>query len=275
MKRTYTLLGIILVVLGIALAAYKLYPVKSNVTTAPLGAVAYTCDAGKSFTATFSDASVALTLSHGRTLTLPQVMSGSGIRYELGAIALVGKGSDAFIEENGTQTFANCIVNASGAMATTTTTTKTFTDNGNTFSFAYSPDLNASGAGIGYTQEWMSNATTTGLVLAKLTLPKSFQPNTNFSEAKLTVGTSADPSAIASCLTDTTGTSVNKSTVIINGTTFTKFVGSDAGAGNLYQTTSYHTTNIGNYSPDQGIKEYDSAKVNAVLDSVVQSFRFL
>ncbi|MDB5189807.1 MAG: hypothetical protein JWN49_133 [Parcubacteria group bacterium] len=292
MKRTYTSLAIILLVLIVAVVAYMLYPVKQNepAVITPSGAVAYTCDSGKTFTATFSDTDVALTLSDGRSLTLPHVMSGSGIRYEQGNVVLVGKGSDAFIEENGAQTYVNCVVNAAAPVTTTTTTNTTFTDQGHTFSFSYPSDFTASGAGIGYTQEWMSNATTTGLVLAKLTLPRSFQSSTNFSEAKLTVGTSADAAAVASCLTDTTGTSVSKSTVTINGTTYTKFVGSDAGAGNLYQTTSYHTkrnsqcyvveytihsTNIGNYSPDQGIKEYDSVKVNALLDSVVQSFKFL
>ncbi len=298
MKRTYTSLGLILLILVVAVAAYMLYPVK-HTTTAPIGAVAYACGAGKTFMATFAadDSAVTVVLSDGRTLTLPHVMSGSGIRYEQGGVALVGKGSDAFIEENGTQTYANCIVNAGSTMATTTTTTTTstatgttFTDQGHTFSFIYSPDLIASGAGIGYTQAWTNNATTSGLVLAKLTLPKTFQPSTNFSEATLTVGTSADPTAVASCLSDTTGLTTNKSTVTINGTTYTKFVGSDAGAGNLYQTTSYHTkrtsqcyvieytihsTNIGNYSPDQGITEYDHAKVNGLLDSVVQSFTFL
>lgn len=300
MKRTYFSLTTIILILVVAVAAYMLYPVKQSV--APNGAVVYTCDTGKTLTATFSDTTVALTLSDGRSLTLPHVMSGSGIRYEAEGVAFVGKGADAFIEENGAQTFANCVVNANVDAPTTTTTsttsttttsttvTKTFTDSGNTFSFTYSPDFTVSGAGVGYTQQWMNNATTTGLVLAKLTLPKSFQPKTNFSEAKLTVGTSADPSAVASCLTDTTGTSVSKTTVTINGTTYTKFVGSDAGAGNLYQTTSYHTkrnkqcyvleytihsTNLGNYSSDQGITQYDSAKVNTILDSIVQSFRFI
>ncbi|CAN5739559.1 hypothetical protein BH11PAT2_BH11PAT2_00480 [soil metagenome] len=298
MKRTYFSLLIIVLIVIVGVVAYVLYPVKQT-ATAPAGAVAYSCDAGKTFTATFNpdDTAVTLALSDGRLLTLPHVVSGSGIRYEDATASFVSKGSDGFIEEGGVQTYANCIVNAADATASTTTTTTTtttsgtsFTDQGKTFSLSYAPDFTVSGAGIGYTTSWMNNATTTGLVLAKFTLPKTFQPKTNFSEATLTVGTSPNPDAVASCLTDTTGTSPSKTMVTINGTTYAKFVGSDAGAGNFYETTSYHTlrnsqcyvieytihsTNIGNYSPDQGITEYDHAKVTGLLDSVVQSFKFL
>ena len=78
--------------------------------------------------------------------------------------------------------------------------------------------------------------------------------------------------------------------VKIHGIPFTKFTFSDAGAGNLYETVSYrtkrggecyvveytiHSTNIGMYSPDQGIKEFDRAKVVNMLEKMAKSFRFL
>ena len=71
---------------------------------------------------------------------------------------------------------------------------------------------------------------------------------------------------------------------------FTKITLSDAGAGNFYNTTSYrtiyhnqcyaieytiHSTNIGNYSPDQGITEFDQTKIVPLLENMVQSFKFL
>ena len=71
---------------------------------------------------------------------------------------------------------------------------------------------------------------------------------------------------------------------------FSKFTLNDAGAGNLYETTSYrglfdgdcyaieytiHSTNIGNYSPDQGVKEFDKVKVQEELEKILDSFKFL
>jgi hypothetical protein len=236
---------------------------------------------------------VALALSDGRNLDLPQVPSGSGIRYEGKSaqgsdITFVSKGSDAFLEESGSITYSDCVAGTSAPVEGGST----FTDASKTFSFNYSAPLTVSGGGVGYTQDWMVNATTSGLVLAVVNLPQSFEPSTNFGSAKLTVGTSADPSAVATCLTyDPTGgpaTAITTST--INGTTYHVFRASDAGAGNLYETTSYrtvrdgqcyvveytiHTSNIGNYSPDQGITAYDKSKVVAILSSVIQSFKFL
>jgi hypothetical protein len=78
--------------------------------------------------------------------------------------------------------------------------------------------------------------------------------------------------------------------VKLRGIPFTKFTFSDAGAGNLYETTSYrtkrgdecyvveytiHSSNIGMYSPDQGIKEFDKDKITKMLDRMVRSFQFL
>ncbi len=78
--------------------------------------------------------------------------------------------------------------------------------------------------------------------------------------------------------------------VIIHGITYTKVTYSDAGAGNFYDTTSYrvvrhsqcyaieytiHSSNIGNYSPNQGISAFDEWKVQSILEGMVQSFIFL
>ena len=74
----------------------------------------FTCGAGKAFNAVFVNrepASVKLTLSDGRNLTLPQTTSGSGARYasEGDKIVFWNKGNTAFIEEGGKQTFTNCV----------------------------------------------------------------------------------------------------------------------------------------------------------------------
>ncbi len=78
--------------------------------------------------------------------------------------------------------------------------------------------------------------------------------------------------------------------VTINGQQFTKVTSSGAGAGNFYDTTSYrtirdgdcysveytiHSTNIHNYDPSQGIKDFDEPAVKNLLENIVKSFTFL
>ena len=47
----------------------------------PVATATFKCQGGKSIEATFYASSVSLTLSDGRSLTVPQAMSGSGARY--------------------------------------------------------------------------------------------------------------------------------------------------------------------------------------------------
>ena len=247
--------------------------------------IAYICEE-KSISAIYRDSSVDLWLSDGRTLSLPQVVSGSGIRYEKEGIVFLSKGSDAFLQEQGITPFENCVENSS---PTSTNGTSTFTDGAKTFSFSYPKDFLVSGGDIGYTQSWRNNTDTLGLVLAKVTIPKSSQPSTNFSEATFIVGTSSDAVAVKNCLVATNGEYASGK-VALNGTDYSVFSLGDAGAGNFYDTTSYrtvlnnqcyaveytiHSTNIGAYSPDQGIKEFDKQGVIEELESIAQSFHFL
>ncbi len=297
-------IGIIIVLLIIAGALYFMMVPKASAptttatsTTSTQNVVSYSCDTG-TIQATFeipaqttATGSVALVLSDGRKFNLPQVMSGSGIRYEIREntpqdVTFSSEGDNAFLTENGKTTYNNCVA---GSSTTDASGNQTFTDQGKTFTFTYPSVFKITGGGVGYSTDWMVNATTSGLLLVKATLPSSFEPKTNFADATLTVGTSADPTAISECLTFAAGgNGVKKSSVTINGVTYTKFVTSDAGAGNFYQTTSYravrnsqcyaveytiHSANIGNYSPDQGIKAFDQAKVQSALESIVQSFK--
>jgi membrane-bound inhibitor of C-type lysozyme len=75
----------------------------------------FVCDAGKTVRAIFindSPASVKLSLSDGRNLTLLQVMSASGARYANADESFVfwDKGNTAFIEELGKTTYRACTV---------------------------------------------------------------------------------------------------------------------------------------------------------------------
>jgi len=76
--------------------------------------VAFACAGDKTIKAAFSPEKVDLTLSDGRTMSLPQAQSGSGIRYTNPGEAIVfwSKGNTAFITEGADkkETYAGCIV---------------------------------------------------------------------------------------------------------------------------------------------------------------------
>jgi membrane-bound inhibitor of C-type lysozyme len=80
------------------------------------GAVAtarYRCKAGKTVVATYYADKVSIALSDGRSMTLPQTASGSGVRYAAPGEALVfwNKGRTAFITEgkSSRSTYADCV----------------------------------------------------------------------------------------------------------------------------------------------------------------------
>ena len=269
-------------------------------STAPTvtSTVSFSCDAGKTIDASFSQSAVALTLSDGRNLNLPQTQSGSGIRYEQTStdagtttdIVFSGEGNDASITENSSTTYQYCIAGT----ITSSLATNTFTDQSKTFSFSYPSNWSVTGAGGGYTQSWMANATTSGMILAQIKVPQSYLPGTNFGDAKFTVGTSADPSALATCLIyNPSGPRAkgakNATTTTMNGTTYAVLSSSDVGAGNYYDTTSYRTSrnsqcyaieytihyaNFQNF-PKGSVKQFDEASLKAQLESIAQSFAFL
>ena len=249
-------------------------------------AVAYYCEEGV-LNAIYSTSSVSLSLKDGRTIVLPQVMSGSGIRYEFGTTTFVSKGDNAFLTEGNAETYTKCVA----GKETSDQNINTYTDTSKTFSFSYPNQFVLSGGDIGYSQDWSAATNNLGLLLTVVNIPRTFfTEKTNFGEAKFTVGTSADPDAVKNCLEYNYGETGTTSEVMIGSRQFTKINFTDAGAGNYYDTTSYriiynnqcyaieytiHSTNIYNYSPDQGVKEFDKAKVTSILESIVQSFRFL
>jgi membrane-bound inhibitor of C-type lysozyme len=93
----------------------------------PVATVQYSCAQGKSLTAEYFDGPtrtapdgrpipggrVVVTLADGKKLTLPQTLSGSGIRYANQGETFVfwSKGDTAFVEEapNHTVTYKDCI----------------------------------------------------------------------------------------------------------------------------------------------------------------------
>ena len=167
---------------------------------------------------------------------------------------------------------------------------KMFKDPSGIISFNYPNEAVLVIRGEDIEPNWAALATTSGSRIAEVNLPRSFQPNTNFSEAVFTVGSSTDQTAISNCFINPYSDIGTTTVLRINGTQYTRFGFGTAGAGNFYDTTSYrtfhngvcyaieytiHSTNIGNYSPDQGITEFNRAKVRDTLEDIVQSFKFL
>ncbi len=278
---------LILIVISLYLLSRKPEPiVETPVPTPPVEKVVhYYCEEG-ALTATFTDNQVVLTMAEDKKVTLPQVESGSGVRYQATTLTFWTKGSNAFLTDSDKPSYTNCVAGT----VTSNGDSQRFTDSTNAFSFSYPSIARLSGSDGSYTTDWMFNATSTGMLLAKVIIPRDVQPKTNFSEARLTIGVSSQDAAITGCLIPTSGAQVATSTLSINGIPYTVITSNDAGAGNFYQTTSYravhddqcyaieytiHTTNIDNYSPDQGITEYDATTIKALLENMVQSFRWL
>lgn len=281
-------IALILALLGIYFLIKKQFlsppTVLNSIDNISNNKIHYSCKEGF-IDAIYKETSISLILSDGRIINLSQTPSASGIRYEEGGLIFISKGNDAFLQENGKTTYEDCLVNVND---NNSSKENSFTDQGKIFNFSYPKDLTVS-AEAGYTSSWRQNTQTLGLILAKVIIPKSYEPNTNFSEGIFTVGTSSDADAIKNCLIPQNGEKLlNK--LDINGISYSKIVLDDAGAGNFYETTSYrtlrnsqcyaieymiHFTNIGAYSPEQGIKEFDKNKVVNELESIAQSFKFL
>jgi hypothetical protein len=125
-----------------------------------------------------------------------------------------------------------------------------------------------------------------------LQVPKLFEPQTNFADALLTVGVSRNNTALKTCLAPigSGGAAGTVSTTTINGIPFAVSTGTGAGAGNFYETTSYHalhagqcfaveytihSTQIANYPAEYGLHEFDPTKIRTLLDKIVGTFRII
>ncbi len=101
-------------VLALALSAAIVVAIAPGVRAEdPVSQVKFVCKDDKSIDATFFSGKVDLTLSDGRSMSLPQTLSGSGIRYANADETFVfwSKGDTAFVTEgaDGKETFADCV----------------------------------------------------------------------------------------------------------------------------------------------------------------------
>ena len=99
--------------LGSLLIAYLLAAGAHAQDQDPIATATFVCADEKSIVAKFYPDEVALTLSDGRGLALPQVISGSGARYANGDESIVfwNKGNTAFLTEGSDEnmTYKDCV----------------------------------------------------------------------------------------------------------------------------------------------------------------------
>jgi hypothetical protein len=164
-----------------------------------------------------------------------------------------------------------------------------FKEKDGTFSFNYNPFFSVFENEKKLSKDWRLRANEEGVLLSTLNVPKTYFPNTNFSSAKLTIGRSSTEKEIKECLTEANPEAGAPLDTTFSGYPAKKYIFSDAGAGNFYDTTSYHTIldgdcyvieytihsiNIGVYSPDQGIVQFDKYKIQAELEGIISNLKF-
>lgn len=74
-----------------------------------INSVRYRCDDGKGFIADYLTNNTVRATFGTRVFVLPQVVSGSGIRYSDGSVTLNSKGDEAFVEVGDKILFENCV----------------------------------------------------------------------------------------------------------------------------------------------------------------------
>ncbi len=305
-RNTALVLVIIIILAGVFVWEYRdsswLAPLLGT-STAPasqqqVAKQSYACDAGKTITATYyqgaaatapassstppvPNGSVALVLSDSRSMTLPQTISGSGIRYANADESVVfwSKGNTAFITEgaNQSQTFVNCIAtsNIEGQESWTTLASSTLG-----YSVRYP-------AGYTVNTSYAYQALGPGKTIygTMLTIPATEATGTNLSSDS---GVSIEtlPKA-GTCTADQflDGQIGTTTEITDNGVTYSMAKGGGAGAGNLYNEYVYaipgtspclavryfiHSTQIGNYPPGT-VKAFDQAALLSEFDGIRRS----
>ena len=161
------------------------------------------------------------------------------------------------------------------------------------FTIAYPIDFNAEdNFTAAASPDWRLDANgASGVKYFTLTIPSSFEPQTNFADATLTVGASKASSAVTDCLSpdESGGPATATSSITINGVPFTVFHSAGAGAGNYYETTSYrtlhagqcyaveytiHSSQIANYPASYDLHPFAEAPLTSLLDRIVGTFQF-
>ena len=272
---------IALTALAVILVAGWLFFNRDAIFTRPAGQevqniiASFLCKDSKSVIATFSSADAALTLSDGRTMTLPRAQSADGARYANADESVVfwNVGNTAFITEgkDGAETYSGCIV----ASAAPTGWVATLNSQ---FAFTLSHP-----AGYIVKDPFTYQALGPGKDIAGIAfvVPKEAVAGTNLS-ADSFVSVERIPNAptctAALFLPDVKAVA----NVADNGTDYSVATSSGAGAGNFYNEVVYaipgtnpctavryliHSTNIANY-PAGAVTEFNQDAVLQEFDAI-------
>lgn len=254
-KILVTIIVLLVIILG-AWWLLKAKPVADPITT-PLAthAVSYSCNGGSTIDAVLSEGAAATSttpdqpptptgsaevkLSDGRTLTLPQTISASGVRYANADESFVfwSKGNGALVLENNVEkSYIGCVVVA--PLPAGSTLTRIYSNGSEGFSLRL-PE--GTGTSTNFTvDETFKNQIAPKKIIAgtKFTIPASVAEGTNLStDSYLSVESIPQaPACTADLFFDGTHPTVEEAD---NRTTYSVASSTGAGAGNRYEETVY------------------------------------
>lgn len=246
----------------------------------PLSSSSFLCDKNRTIKADFFEGKVRLLLDGERDITLPQLISASGVRYgnEDESFVFWNKGDTAFITEGlqHDETFSNCEVEVPGQEPRSTYASSTMG-----ISFKYPK---ASTLGVTYQYTGFPKKPIAGV---KVLIPDTMATGTNLSSYDSGVSVEQLPRA-RNCTADIfINADVRATPFVQNGTSYTVASSTDAAAGNRYEEIVYalsgttpctavryflHYAAIENFA-DGAVREFDRATVFAELDKIRLSLR--
>jgi membrane-bound inhibitor of C-type lysozyme len=264
MKKSTAIVTIIILLAVIAGAVwYTQTPTGQNKTSQPVATVSFMCDGSKTITAAFyagtstpavvpgqppvPTGSVAIQLSDGRAMTLPQTISADGARYANADESFVfwSKGNGALVLENNQEkSYTGCI--ALAPEPADGTLPQGYANSSVGFSLRL-PNLAA--ATSTDAQSWKVDETYSYQELGpgknisgvKFTIPSATAAGTNLgTDSYLSVEEIPNAqNCTANLFVDQQGNSSKAETINDNGTTYSFASSTGAGAGNRYEETIY------------------------------------
>jgi len=158
------------------------------------------------------------------------------------------------------------------------------------FTIQYPPNFEFNLGGL-FPSQWVYFDSFPGEKILSLTISRADYASTTLAQANINIAVSRDSRAVVGCLKPQSGLNESqKADQVIKGITFKQFTSAGAGAGNYYETISFrtirdndlcyaleitiHSTNLANYPPEFGIKEFDRQKVITELMKILQTFKF-
>lgn len=243
----------------------------------PINSVSFSCNQNKVIQATFFKRRVALVLSDGRKLDVPQAISASGARYANTDESFVfwNKGDTAFVDEGGKRMYDGCVIK-DNALPTIPTSWQTYRNLNPAWSISY-PE--------GYTisTKYVYDQLGPGKEIkgVSLTIPVARAKGTNLStDTRISIETL--PGGSGCSATAFLDRADHATTLSEGGVTYSVADANGAGAGNFYEEKVYafsqsspciavryfiHSSNIGNYDPG-AVQEFDRSALLAEFDRI-------